>query len=234
MWTKICGNKTLEDAKLAVAQGADAIGFVFVDGSKRRTTPEAVGQITRQLPRTIETYGVFAGTDADAIVDAARVAGLGGVQLHAPEESGLAAQLRRRFAAERGNVRILQVLHYEGNAEDFALRLRRLRDAPVADAVLLDSRTATEQGGTGKVFDWAAASAVLDREAQGLRVVVAGGLRPENVRQAILTLRPWGVDVSSGVESAPGRKDPQRVAAFVRAARDAGEELLRSGMRMPQ
>ncbi|MGC9292665.1 MAG: phosphoribosylanthranilate isomerase [Acidobacteriaceae bacterium] len=224
MWTKICGNTTLEDAQLAVTHGADAVGFIFAEGP-RRVTPEAVGKITGQLPRTIEKYGVFVDADFAAIVETVRVAGLTGVQLHAPDGSGIAERLRQHYAGRAGRFYILQVLHYAGDAEEFAAQLRRLRTNASIDAVLLDSRTATQQGGTGIAFDWSGAREVLAREAHPLRLIVAGGLRPENVQQAIATLRPWGVDVSSGVEARPGRKDPQRVAAFMQAARMAATKM---------
>jgi phosphoribosylanthranilate isomerase len=227
MWAKICGNTTLEDAQLAVTHGADAVGFIFAEGP-RRVTPEAVGRIIGQLPRTIEKYGVFVDADFAAIVETVRVAGLTGVQLHAPDESGIAERLRQHYAGRAGRFYILQVLHYTGDTEEFAAHLRRLRTNVAIDAVLLDSRTATQQGGTGLAFDWSAAHEVLAREAHTLRLIVAGGLRPENVRQAVKTLRPWGVDVSSGVEARPGRKDPGRVAAFMQAARMAAAEMAKA------
>lgn len=227
MWIKICGNTTLEDTQLAVKHGADAVGFVFAR-SPRQMTPEAARQITAYLPRSIEKYGVFVDADFDEIVDTTREAGLTGVQLHAADETGLAARLRRHFAGLAGDSRrfsILQVLHYDADVDRFAAQLRALREHAAVDAVLIDSRTAAKPGGTGKVFDWNAARESFAREAPHLRLIVAGGLQPENIAQAIATLRPWGVDVVSGVEAQPGKKDPQRVAAFIRTARMAAAEL---------
>lgn len=224
MWIKICGNTTLEDAALAVTHGADAVGFVFAK-SPRQVTPEAVGEITRQLPESIEKYGVFVDADLDRIVETVHIAGLTGVQLHATD---LAHQLRKHFTnGVKGTRRlsILQVLHFDANAENFAMQLHALgRQAGPGtfDAVLIDSRTATQPGGTGIAFDWEAARESFTREEKHLRLIAAGGLQPENVAEAIATLQPWGVDVASGVEARPGKKDPQRVAAFIQAARMAG------------
>jgi len=227
MWIKICGNTTLGDAQLAVTHGADAVGFVFAE-SPRRVTPESVRRITDQLPHSLEKFGVFLDADFAAIVDTVRVAGLTGVQLHAADETGLAARLRKHYVdhpVTDGRFGILQVLHYAGDANRFATQLRSLRINTAMDAVLIDSCTATQQGGTGIKFDWAGARDSFLGEAPHLRLIAAGGLRPENVTQAIQTLQPWGVDVSSGVESQPGRKDPKRVAAFIHAARTAAAEL---------
>ncbi len=222
MWIKICGNTTLEDVQLAVAHGADAVGFVFAS-SPRQVTAEVASKIIEQLPGTLEKYGVFVDANFDAIVNTVRVAGLTGVQLHAADETGLAARLRKHFAESEQEIRILQVLHYD--AESFHKQLHHMRAHSAVDAVLIDSRTATKVGGTGLAFDWNAARESFAREAPHSRLIVAGGLQPENVAQAIATLQPWGVDVSSGVESQPGRKDPARVAAFIQAARSAAAKL---------
>lgn len=226
MWIKICGNTTLEDAQLAVTYGADAVGFVFAD-SPRRVMPDVVRSITEKLPRSMEKYGVFIDADFDTIVTTVREAGLTGVQLHATDEIGLAERLRQHYAELPYHFSILQVLHYVPDTDAFSAQLRKLRAVDAVDAVLIDSRTATQQGGTGITFDWAEARDSFFREAPHLRLIAAGGLQPENVKQAIRTLQPWGVDVSSGVESQPGRKDPERVAAFIREARATADELAK-------
>jgi phosphoribosylanthranilate isomerase len=224
MWIKICGTTNLEDAQLAIDAGADALGFVFAK-SPRRVTPEQVAAITRELPPSVEKYGVFVDADCDEIVATVRTAGLTGVQLHgaAPSSgpvfaSDLAQRLRAQFGAGLG---ILRVLHYDTNPAGFAAQLDGLRQNPAIDAVLVDSRSAQAMGGTGTRFDWQAARASLQAAREQLRIIVAGGLSPGNVGAAIATLEPWGVDVVSGVEAAPGRKDPARVKQFITTARAA-------------
>jgi phosphoribosylanthranilate isomerase len=238
MWIKICGTTNLDDARLAIDAGADALGFVFAK-SPRRVTPEQVAAITRELPPSIEKYGVFVDADFDEIAATVRTAGLTGVQLHgAAPSSGpisaadLAGRLREHFGAGLG---ILRVLHYDTSPGDaslgdaklgdtgFAAQLDGLRQCPAIDAVLVDSRSAQAMGGTGTRFDWQAARASLRAAREQLRIIVAGGLSPENVGAAIATLEPWGVDVVSGVEAAPGRKDPARVKQFITTARAAAE-----------
>jgi phosphoribosylanthranilate isomerase len=218
MWIKICGNTNLEDAQLAVEAGADAVGFVFAQ-SPRRVNAAQVSAITPHLPEAIEKYGVFVDADFEEIVRAVLESGLTGVQLHTSRNLLLPSKLREHFGPA---LRILQVVHY---ARDFAKQLDILRKNPAIDAVLVDSRTATAVGGTGTRFDWHAASHGFRNSAPHLRLIAAGGLNAENVAEAIRTLQPWGVDVASGVESAPGRKDPDRVKAFVSAAKTAAGEI---------
>jgi phosphoribosylanthranilate isomerase len=216
MWIKICGNTNLEDAQLAVAAGADAVGFVLAE-SPRRVSAAEVSAIAPRLPDAIEKYGVFVDASFEEIVRAIQESGLTGVQLHVSRDPKLALSLREHFGPL---LRILQVIHY---AQDLESRLNFMRQENLIDAVLIDSRTATAVGGTGFRFDWQAASDSFLHSR--LRLIAAGGLRPENVAEAIHTLQPWGVDVSSGVESAPGRKDPASVKAFVAAAKAAAEEI---------
>ncbi len=223
MWIKICANTSLEDAQLAVSAGADAVGFVFAD-SPRRVTRSQVKQITPMLPQTIEKYGVFVDPNFDEVAATVIECGLNGVQLHTTLDPGLALRLREHFASipARGRLGILRVLHY---ASDFNAQLEELRQDHGVDAVLIDSRTAKAVGGTGVAFDWREVQTSFLRTAPHLRLIVAGGLRPENIADAIYTLRPWGVDVASGVEAAPGRKDPAKVKAFVDKARRAAMEI---------
>ena len=224
MWIKICGNTSFEDASVAVVHGANAVGFVFAE-SPRRVTPHAVRQITRQLPRNIEKYGVFVDTDFETIIDTVGVAGLTGVQLQTTADEKLAERLRQHYAGLPHHFSILQGTHFVPDTDVFAARLHAFHASGSVDAVLVDSRTATQVGGTGIAFDWKAARGIFLREAPHLRLIAAGGLKPENVKKAIHTLRPWGVDVASGVEAQPGRKDPDRVAAFIRTARMAAVKL---------
>jgi phosphoribosylanthranilate isomerase len=215
IWIKICGNTSLEDAQLAADAGADAVGFVFAP-SPRRVTAAQVGAITSSLPAGLEKIGVFVDAGLDEISATVRECGLTGVQLHSQAGPGMTVQLRESFGTK---LRILRVVHFGPDAADQAAAI--MADGHV-DGILVDSRTATAVGGTGVAFDWALARETLFRGTEA-RMVAAGGLTPENVAAAIGTLRPWGVDVASGVEMAPGRKDARKVRDFianVRAVRD--------------
>lgn len=215
LWIKICGNTSLEDALLAAEVGADAVGFVFAP-SPRRVTPAQVAAIVCHLPAKLEKIGVFVDASFEEIEATIQLSGLTGVQLHFNAAPDLPARLREKFGPE---LRILRVVHFSEESVGEAEAI--LRD-PHVHAVLVDSRTATAVGGTGTTFDWLAASKALfqDANAQERRLVAAGGLHPDNVVEAIATLRPWGVDVVSGVEAAPGCKDPAKVRNFVAKARD--------------
>ena len=215
LWIKICGNTSLEDARLAAEAGADALGFIFAP-SPRRVTAEQVGAIVPYLPGDVEKIGVFVDLAFEEVATIVSDSGLTGVQLHSGGDSGLPAKLRERFGAK---LRILQVVYFGIGA--VAQAAATTRDINI-DAVLVDSRTATAVGGTGVTFDWAEAAKTLFRNGdERARLVAAGGLKPESVAEAIATLRPWGVDVVSGVEAAPRCKDPDKVRAFIANARAA-------------
>jgi phosphoribosylanthranilate isomerase len=216
MWIKICANTNLEDAQGAAEAGADAVGFVFAE-SPRRVNAAQVSRITPLLPSTVEKIGVFVDANYEEIVRSVIEGGLTGVQLHATEDLLLPSKLRERLGP---SLRILSVVHY---AQELETQLLALRENQAIDGVLIDSRTATAVGGTGVPYDWQAASRSFLSANSHLRLIAAGGLKPENVAEAIRTLQPWGVDVASGVESAPGRKDPARVKAFIAAAAAAFE-----------
>ncbi len=218
LWIKICGNTSLGDALLAVEAGADAVGFVFAR-SPRRVTAEQVAAITPHLPATVEKIGVFVDAALDEMVATVQACGLTGAQLHSEAGPELTAKLRARLGAE---LRILRVVHF---GEEAAEQAAAIAQDPNVDAVLVDSRTAAAVGGTGVAFDWEIARKTLfQNTAAGKRLIAAGGLTPANVAEAIATLRPWGVDVASGVEAAPGRKDPAKVREFVARARAAVSE----------
>jgi phosphoribosylanthranilate isomerase len=219
MWIKICGNTTLEDARFAAECGADAVGFIFAP-SPRRVDADLVAQITPRLPTQLETYGVFVDAGFDEIAKTVSACGLTGIQLHRSSDQLLPLRLREQFPRHG----ILQVLHYK--APDFEQRLSDLGSGE--DAVLVDSSTARAVGGTGTSFNWQEARSSFLRAAPQRRLIAAGGLDPENVQQAIHILRPWGVDVVSGVESAHGKKDPARVLAFIRSAREAAAGVFAS------
>jgi len=204
LWIKICGNTSLGDAMLAAEAGADAVGFVFAP-SPRRVTREQVAAIVPHLPAKLEKIGVFVDASFDEIAATVEACGLTGVQLHFEAPHELTARLRERVGTA---TRILRVVHF--GAEP-AVRALSLNDVNI-DGILVDSRTAAAVGGTGQTFDWATARKSLFENLPELKFIAAGGLTPENVREAIATLRPC-------VEAAPGRKDAAKVRAFVSNAR---------------
>jgi phosphoribosylanthranilate isomerase len=225
MWIKICGTTSLADAQHAANNGASAVGFVLAP-SPRRVTVDQVRAIAPHLPRNVERYGVFVDATFDEIVVAVREGDLTGVQLHANDDPDLPRRLRAHFAAAGATISILAVLAYSDDMEPQIQTIARnaARDGAI-DALLIDSRSPIGHGGTGTRYDWQAAQHLFRRVAPKLRLIAAGGLSPDNVAEAIRTLTPWGVDVATGVEAAPGRKDPARVAAFIRNARETFAQL---------
>jgi phosphoribosylanthranilate isomerase len=200
MFVKVCGTTSEEDALLAVAMGADAIGFIFAP-STRQVAPQLVNDIVRRLPPEIMTVGVFRDEVPERIIDIVQRTGLRAAQLHGHESP---EQLRR--VKER-----VPVVFKAFAAGDRAVRKAREFGA---DAVLVDS----PEPGSGQVFDWSLAEDVPG----GLRLVLAGGLGPDNVAEAIATVHPWGVDACSALEIEPGRKDPRKLRTFVANAKAAG------------
>ena len=234
LWIKICGNTSLADAQLTAEAGADAAGFVFAP-SPRRVTPEQVAAIVPHLPPSLEKIGVFVDAAFDEIASTVESCSLTGVQLHFDAPPELPAQLRERFGSA---LRIVRTVHFDllqsgdfkgrgitpylnGPEPAGASAPEACFSDPKIDAFLIDSRTGTATGGTGIAFDWDLAATTLFQIANARKCIAAGGLTPENVAEALATLRPWGVDVVSGVESAPGRKDAAKVRAFIAKARAA-------------
>jgi phosphoribosylanthranilate isomerase len=225
MWVKICGNTRLEDCLAAAELGASAVGFVFVPNGKRTVAAPQVGAITRELPATLERIGVFNSTDYDDILATVEQAGLTGVQLHTSEpDYGLLKRLHQHFGTSELCSVTQAVSRWagpdaDGDHEDFAHAVRHVVNDGNADALLIDSKTREGSGGTGKTFDWHSARLALLQLP--IRIIVAGGLTPGNVADAVRVLRPWGVDTSSGVEIAPGVKDRDAMARFISNARSA-------------
>jgi len=216
LWIKICGNTSLKDARLAVEAGADAVGFVFAPSPRRVSAAEAAA-IVPHLPAAVEKIGVFVDASLNEIYSTVRTCGLTGVQLHFEAGLEAPAKLRARLGPQ---LRILRVVHFDaGTPGQTTEQIGLIAQNGQVDAVLIDSRTATAVGGTGVAFDWVAARRTVFGEGARLKLVVAGGLNPENVAEAVGLLQPWGVDVVSGVEAAPGRKEPNKVGAFVARAR---------------
>ncbi len=200
---------------MAVDAGADAVGFVFAPSS-RQVNAAQVAAMTRGLPRTVEKVGVFTTRDAEEIVAAARFTGLDAVQLH----GGGGLELAGAITAKMPELGVLLTLSWpvdggEAEEQDAARRLAELAESGCR--LLVDTKVRGSSGGTGVRFDWTRARGVL-RGAAGVRLVVAGGLTPGNVGEAVRVLAPWGVDVASGVETRPGVKDRGKVVEFVRAA----------------
>ena len=206
---KICGLTRLEDAQRAVELGAAALGFNFYPHSPRCIEPAAARAIVSRLPPFVTAVGVFANeTDADHVISVARQAGVTAVQMHGPGFPAL-QELASAFTL------VVAVAVREG------FKVEELRSFNPS-AYLLDAFDPGRLGGTGKTFDWNIAREV----SQYGPIILAGGLTPENVGRAVREVRPFAVDVASGVESAPGIKDPAKLRAFFAAVTEADSKLL--------
>ena len=198
---KICGITNLEDALTAVAAGADALGFVFCPLSPRHVFPEQATEIIRNLPPFVQTVGLFVNEELSTVNKTADLCGLDVIQLHGEETPGYCDSVRRRV-----------------------IKAFRVKDITTLDSMiqyrvsgyLLDAWSPAAHGGTGKTFNWDIAAEAVKKEH---RIILAGGLTPENVSVCIRLVNPYGVDVSSGVESAPGKKDADQVRRFINQAR---------------
>jgi len=197
---KICGITTVDDALMAVEAGADALGFVFYEKSPRAVSPQKAAAIIAKLPPFVQTVGLFVDAEPERINWVADFCGLDLIQLHGDEEPEICAEIRRR---------VIKAFRIKDAAS-----LTRIGRYQVAGN-LLDTWSPDAHGGTGQTFDWSLAAHA--REFGPL--ILAGGLAPENVRQAIDQVSPYGVDVSSGVEARPGQKDPHKVREFIRQAK---------------
>jgi phosphoribosylanthranilate isomerase len=199
VFVKICGITNEEDALLAVALGADAVGFVFAPSPRQLAAKQAY-DIASRLPPEVLTVGVFRDEHPERVIEIIDAAGLKAAQLHGHETPEVTLAVRR-------GVRFI-IKAFPAGSE----ALRQLHEHR-ADVVLLDSTTP----GSGRMFDWSLAEGV----PEGTKVLLAGGLTPENVALAVQRVNPWGVDVSTGVEREPGRKDAVKMRAFIAAARGA-------------
>ncbi len=210
---KVCGITNLEDARAAIEAGADALGFVFAP-SPRQVHPAKVSEIVSQLPPFICKVGVFVDADLESITGIMAMCHLDLAQLHGAESPDLCEKLFPR-----------------------AIKSFRVKDSKVLDilpqykacAYLLDSFSPVMAGGTGSVFDWDIAR---DANRYG-NIILSGGLTPENICQAVVKVRPFAVDVSSGVEAHPGRKDYGKLRAFVKAAKQTESDELLNDLNLP-
>jgi phosphoribosylanthranilate isomerase len=220
-WVKICGITNLEDAVTAVEAGADALGFVFYEQSPRKADPDTVREIVKALPTEVEKVGVFVNESPERMESVAERAGLTAIQLYldplrrdqSPLDQTVPSQTRKYVALPAS------CFFDEDRLNSFAW----LNAAEsLVSGIFIDSSTSEQPGGTGKTFDWRQAEPAVSAIRMKFNVVIAGGLNPTNVTEAVRILKPWGVDVSSGIESKPGKKDPAKVRAFVAAVRQAG------------
>lgn len=200
---KICGITSREDAWAAVEAGADALGFIFVKGTPRYIEPEAAAAIAAQMPPFLVTAGVFVDRTPEEIERIVSASGLSLAQLHGNESPAECRRLRVPF---------VKAIRVQSERD-----LEALRIYPQARAFLLDTYVADRPGGTGRTFSWEIAA----KAARQARVILSGGLTPDNVALAVAQVRPYAVDVCSGVEAHPGRKDHRKVREFIEQARKA-------------
>jgi phosphoribosylanthranilate isomerase len=200
---KICGITNMADAEAAVNAGADALGFVFAE-SPRKISPDAAGEIVRELPPFVTTVGVFAGQSADSVCRVMEAVGLGAAQLHGYEGEFLWPEAPR-WRVIRG-IRV----HSEVDI--------RAAEELECSALLLDTYVKGYTGGTGSTFNWELAVFAKD---MGKPVILAGGLCPENAAEAVRRVQPYAVDVSSGVEASPGIKDHRKIEEFIKNVRES-------------
>lgn len=199
---KICGITNKEDALHASGCGADALGFVFYSGSPRFIQPDAVKEIIAELPPFLKTVGLFVNEDSRKIREVVEFCGLDTVQLHgeeSPEECFFPPK------------QVIKALRLKNDLDE------KIFSSYQVSAFLLDAYLPGKYGGTGTCCDWSKAQAF----AAQYRIILAGGLSPDNVFDAVKQVQPYGIDVSSGVEKSPGKKDPGKVAMFIRMARKA-------------
>ena len=202
---KICGITNIEDALASCEYGADALGFIFYKKSPRFIEPERVKKIIRELPPFVTTVGVFVDDDADRISEIADAAKLDIIQLHGSEPPEFCNVFKRK---------IIKAFKIQGQGARGKGQENEIRRYTVS-AYLLDTYKEGVEGGTGEIFDWEIA-----KEAKRFgRIILAGGLTPQNVAEAVETVMPYGVDVSSGVEQKPGKKDLQKVKNFIERAK---------------
>jgi len=218
-WVKICGITNLEDAQTAINAGADALGFVFYDKSPRRVDVSAAQNIVRELPDQIEKVGVFVDADADTIRETASQVGLTAIQLHGQDSMDHVWQDSRPIREHLGVSRLILAVPGDRLKQGGVLITDRAREEVFA--LLLDAQSDGTFGGTGVTFDWMGTRGMVQIISLKIPVIVAGGLTTSNVAEAVRILKPFGVDVSSGVEASPGKKDPGKVRTFIQAARGA-------------
>ena len=205
-WIKICGLRRDEDVAAAVEAGADALGFNFWTGTKRYIDPAEAALIIRDVPKHVLTVGVFVDASPADMLKVAEATGIRGIQLHGEEPPEALEALR--------GYRTIKAIKVAERLDPGQFQAYRK-----ADIILLDRAVSGLVGGTGQKFDWALAA----EAKKYATILLAGGLNPGNVAEAIRQAQPWGVDVASGVETAPGVKDGAMIREFIRNARSVSE-----------
>jgi phosphoribosylanthranilate isomerase len=200
LFVKICGITNLEDARHAIRSKADAIGFVFYKGSPRYVEPRRAADISDRVPEHISKIGVFVHAERKFIHDVISAVNLSAVQLYGHEGPDDLVNY------EASVIKVFRI------KDDFDVEVMRNY---IVDAFLLDTHKEGEYGGTGTTFDWN----IAVRAKEYGRIILSGGLTPDNVEEAVRFVEPYGVDVSSGVEIAPGKKDPEKVREFIARAK---------------
>src|SRR5436305_7495141 len=215
-FVKICGTTNLVDALASLEAGADALGFIFVEDTKRHVDPEFAKEILAELPQGAQGFGGFVNEPASYVAEVARGIGLTGVQLHGEESPQQVSSIRQ--ATEDLQLTIIKAIPAS------ILQQRALGyfagGEELVDAIMVDSGSEQKRGGTGKPFDWMRAAASIAELQRRNKVIIAGGLTPGNVREAVALLRPWAVDAVTGLESEPGKKDHAKLRAFISAVRE--------------
>jgi phosphoribosylanthranilate isomerase len=216
LWIKICATTNLDDARASLDAGANALGFILTT-SARQVTPEQAAKIISALPPSVEKIGVVVNETPDALKQLAETTGLTGLQLHGDEPPAQLPEFRRALGLRK----LVKTLQARELLADPTKLDAYLAVADSYDAILLDSGSPTARGGTGQTFDWPATLPLVQRIKQHKPVIIAGGLTPANVADAIRLFGPCGIDVVSGVELSTGKKDPAKLRAFITAARSA-------------
>jgi phosphoribosylanthranilate isomerase len=206
---KFCGITNMEDAHLAADNGAWAIGLIFHPPSPRRCKLDEAAEIADVFRRRLEVFGVFVNVPLAKVAETADVVKLTGIQLHGDEGPSYCVEAGRRTGCK-----VMKAVQVRSRADVQSLR------AFAVDLQMLDSGAGNVRGGSGKTFDWALAAG---RRRRGTPLVLSGGLNAENVAEGIEVVQPWAVDVASGVEAEPGRKNPEKLAAFAAAVRGSAE-----------
>lgn len=213
-WVKICGMTNLEDALTAVDAGADAVGFVFYEKSPRCVSVETAREIVDKLPAKVDKIGVFVNEPPERVSAIADDCGFTAVQFHGDEYKSPA-----QYALNGKTLFCMPINQILSEARSHSGTFVGIPQLPKDASVVLDSGNQEQRGGTGKTFAWGEAHGFVEELRNRYSVVIAGGLSSSNVGWAIEYLHPWGVDVVSGVEASPGKKDRDKVRAFVKAVR---------------
>jgi len=234
-WVKICGITNLEDALVAVEAGAYAVGFVFYEKSPRNVTDQQVAKIIQELPEQVEKVGVVVEDFTDGLTLPGNLTAVQWTLAAVPDNFAgfLSPPFARPFKTflsfPAGSLDDKCVKQLSDGFARFTELSNNPSLMPAFNALFLDSGKVYNTGGTGNPFDWRKAGSLADQMREGaFKLVVAGGLTSENVGEAMGILHPWGVDVSSGVEARPGKKDPEKVRAFVKAVREADKTNSRN------